>query len=251
MARSWSVVEGGYRLDDWGGRRWTLRVDGPRPGLVAEGSDLAILALDGLAESGRRSSRALAGSTLLRVERRHGRVEATYAPLGWGGLRVRAAWGLVGEAGVELEVQVTARSVGRLRGLEVVVLSEWRDGGGPRWVQPRDARSAGLGYDGRESTVADLTTYPPGDLGSTLGGGPEGWFYAQHVGAGDASRVIREGPTPHVGPRSRTHLFGHDLERGVVLRGRVRGHWLSGNRPRAEALELDAAFRAEPPPLGT
>lgn len=252
MDRCWSAVDGSYRLD-WGGRAWTLRVDGPRPGLVVEGSDLVILGLDGLAESGRRSDRALAGSTLAYVERRHGRMEATYAPLGWGGLRVRAAWGPMGESGVELEVQVTARSVGRLHGLEVAVLSEWRPGvGGPRWSLPRDARSAGLAYDGREATVADLTTLPPDSApGPTLGDGPDGRFYSQHVGPGDASRVVRDGATRHVGPRSRTHLFGHDLERGVVLRARVRGHWLGGGRPQADADALDAAFRAEPPPLGT
>jgi hypothetical protein len=65
----------------------------------------------------------------------------------------------------------------------------------------------------------------------------------------DASRRIHEGRLPFT--TTRYGLFGYDLERGVVLRGRLRGFWL----PKAEAFSLaEARFRAfmdEPPPLRT
>jgi hypothetical protein len=64
----------------------------------------------------------------------------------------------------------------------------------------------------------------------------------------DASRrlVERDGETSAI-TSARYALFGLDLEKGVVLRGRLRGVWLQ---------EGDAAddhvrrFLEEPPPLG-
>jgi hypothetical protein len=50
-------------------------------------------------------------------------------------------------------------------------------------------------------------------------------------------------------------LFGHDLERGVVLRGRLRAIWLDqpSNAEGLAALNEAAydAFCSEPPPLTT
>jgi len=46
-------------------------------------------------------------------------------------------------------------------------------------------------------------------------------------------------------------LFGHDLERGVVLRGRLRGLWCRGAQPELLAQEALARFLAEPLPLTT
>ena len=78
---------------DWGGRTWTLKVDDTRPGLSVRGEPIGpLLALEGLATTGRRGADALSGGALVDFERRGDRIEATYAPPGWGEMSVRAAW---------------------------------------------------------------------------------------------------------------------------------------------------------------
>ena len=68
-------------------------------------------------------------ATLVSVERYRARVQATFAPPGWGGLTVRAAWSpSCGGAGVDLEVQASASSVGLLRDVEVIVQSHGERG---------------------------------------------------------------------------------------------------------------------------
>ena len=51
--------------------------------------------------------------------------------------------------------------------------------------------------------------------------------------------------------RVRYGLFGYDLERGVVLRGRLRGIWLAHRPDGAEVARRLDEFLREPPPLGT
>ena len=65
----------------------------------------------------------------------------------------------------------------------------------------------------------------------------------------DASRRISEGKLPFT--TTRYGLFGHDLEKGVVLRARLRGLWLplTGAMTRTEA-EFQH-FLTQPPPLTT
>ena len=146
----------------WGGRTWRLKVDDARPGLRTQDEDGAeivgpLLALEGVAEVGRWEPDALSGATLIGYERRFERVEATYAPPGWGDLTVRAAWEPSGHDGVDLEIQMSALSVDQLKAVEVKLMSvlpERPTARRRRWVEPRDVRSAGLSYDGREATRA-------------------------------------------------------------------------------------------------
>lgn len=49
----------------------------------------------------------------------------------------------------------------------------------------------------------------------------------------------------------RRRLFARWLEKGVILRGRVRGLWLSGELDRAGVLTAYQAFSQEDPPLAT
>jgi hypothetical protein len=190
----------GFELE-WGGRTWGLRVDDRRPGLRAlDGVVGPRLSLVGIAAAGRSALGALSGATLVDCSCLHGRVEATYAPLGWGGLFVRAAWSPFGDDGVDLEVQAHALSVGELRRLEVLV------------------------------------SRPPTDLA------PEGMRYLELVRPGDLGRESREGDC--------YTLLGHDLERGVVLRARLRGLWLPAEGFEAEAGARLRQFLDEPPPLG-
>jgi hypothetical protein len=215
------------------------------------------LGLDGVAELGRWDPAALSGATLVGVECRHGRVEATYAPPGWGVMTVRAAWAPSGDEdeGVDLEIQLGARSVDELHAVEVRLVSTLQAALAPPGlglVEPRDARSAGLTYDGREPDLSGLTTRPPRAprpvwLASPPGE-PTALRYLEMVHPDDLSRRILTGDLPRT---LRTALFGYDLERGVILRGRLRGLWLPGEADDAEVARRFDQFLHEPLPLAT
>ena len=238
----------------WGDATWSLRVDAEVPGLYADLSG-PLLGLEGLAEAGRREPGALSARSLSAHECRFDRVEATYRPEGWGEMTIRAAWFPVGDDGIGLEVEMSARSVEQLRRVEVMVLSTLEPpppAGSPRSVEPRDRDAAALSRDGRETDLSALATGPPGETtGPWLASrtGREGWAYVEMARPEDAARRITEGTLPcHA---TRYGLFGYDLERGVVLRGRLRAFWLpsGGASNRAETLYRD--FLGEPPPLRT
>jgi hypothetical protein len=258
----------------WGGREWTLNLGSADPGLRPIGgvSPTKLLCLDGLAQAGRFDPNAFNSTTLVGFERHRDRVQAVFAPIGWGGLLVRAAWSPTPEReGVDLEIQIGATSVGELQGLEVGVVGDCR---GPidapesalaNWVEPRDAASAALSYDGRESShkLRAFSTLPlPAASPST----PAPWirgplehdpdlFYIEMVQPNDAARRIMVGP---IGARAssrsalsvRYALFGHDVEKGVILRARLRGLWIRSKSPEHEAEKLLAEFLREPVPLG-
>ncbi|HEV3120339.1 MAG TPA: hypothetical protein VGY53_00480, partial [Isosphaeraceae bacterium] len=217
MTRQWEGTGPEFHLS-WGADHWLLRVDGPRPGLYHPDHQIGpMLALEGLAQAGCWATWALSGATLVGCECRFDRVEATYAPLGWGAVFVRAAWSPAGEHGVDLQVQANALTVGQLRGFEVQVTSHWpiadtgAEGHAPptRWVEPREARCAALSYDGREPDLKRLTTLPPrrdaflcprlvsadhDDLpAEDQNARPANPLYAEMVHPDDISRRIREG----------------------------------------------------------
>ncbi len=253
MSRHWRPVAGGFEIE-WGGTPWTLNLDGHRPGLLAAPLG-PLLALDGLAAAGRWDPSALTGASLQGIEHRLGRVEATYAPAGWGEIRVRASWFPSGDDAISLELEVSARSVGDLLGVEVRTLSVLTDlppTGTSRAVEPRDRFAAALSYDGRETDLAGLTTAPPEPIRTPWlapKSGREGWTYAEFVHPDDAARRIHEGRLPYTA--TRYGLFGYDLERGVVLRGRLRGLWLPKDRAFTESADAYRHFLDEPAPLTT
>ena len=253
MGRTWVADGSEFRLE-WGGREWTLAPHSELPGLRSE--DLGpLLGLEGLAAPGRREVGVFGHQALVEAEVRHGRVETVYRPAGWGDLSVRASWAPIGEESVDLVVEVSARSVGELRALEVVVLSTLEGpprADRPRAVEPRDARAAALSYDGREPDLDGLATEPVGPLRAPWfvpKAGIEGWTYLELAHPDDVSRRVAEGRLPH--RATRTCLFGHDLERGVVLRGRLRAAWLAKDTAFSRAGAIHDEFLAEPPPLTT
>jgi hypothetical protein len=265
MTRAWHG-EGPNFTVAWGGDDWTLSVEGQHPGLRPGKSLPALgplLSLDGVAAPGRCAPTALSDATLVGLERRHDRIEATYAPLGWGALYVRAAWSPIGTDGIDLEVQGQALSVGQLRSLEVKLFSSLAppaDAPSPalRWVEARDAQCASLSYDGREADLRGLTTLPPREsaflaprlVPVDLHGEP--WLYAEMVHPHDISRRIREaGRTLAQAHNTRYALFGLDLEKGVVLRARLRAVWLRGADAKERAFEHFEEFLSAPLPLGT
>jgi len=258
----------------WGGRPWTLKVDEACPGLRGE-SDCAgvkLLSLHGLAQVGRFESAAFTGATLVGFERLRCRVQATFAPRGWGGLVVRAAWSpTAGRDAIDLEVQVSCTSVGAIHDLEVVVLSQVGEHDGEQPSAPflrmeaRDARSAALTYDGRESalalrgmTMAALPQSPQLSLRPRVFARPgleTGVFYVEMAQPNDVARRItaehiHDGSTTALALSTRYGLFGHDLEKGVVLRSRLRGYWIRSLTPEDDARSLYREFIREPLPLG-
>jgi hypothetical protein len=257
----------------WGGRLWVLKLDESEPGLRCDGDGASakLLSLSVLRAAGQFDFGAFSPSTLTGFELHRDRVEATFAPSDWGGLTVRAAWSPAGVDAVDLEVQASATSVGVLFGLEVEVASHWMEllgvpAAALAWqVEPRDRRSAASSYDGREpaGVLRGMTTLPVADL-SRASCRPRlfaipttadpGLNYVEMVQPNDvARRIIVEpaGQLPsHRSSITRYALFGHDLEKGVVLRARLRGCWIRSQTPEDDARRLYDAFLQEPPPLG-
>jgi hypothetical protein len=174
-------------------------------------------------------------------------------------------------AGIDLEVQLSATSVGQLKTVEVGIVSRWAaEVAEPSpllasWVEPRDIPSAALSYDGRESaaTLAALTTLPvPLPSSGTilprivsLPAFDADTYYIEMVQPNDCARRILDEPPGKPPARraslaTRYGLFGHDLEKGVVLRARLRGLWIQSQTPVATARALFEEFLREPPPLG-
>ena len=270
--RTWQGSGSQYTVS-WGNRLWTLELETDRPGMrsVDRPTD-PVLALDGVAAVGRFDPLALTGKSLFKVEQFAHRVEATYVASGWGGLEVRASWSpTCRDDGIDLEVQVSASSVGELTGLETFVFSRINADGPSTgeshsiWVQPRDSRSAGFSYDGRvpAADLRRLTTLPlfnsivPG-LSQVAAFGPgheSGGRYLEMVQPDDVARRIYRGQSPpelssagqltiHYG------LFGHDLEKGVIIRARIRGLWISRNDVATVPPVAVRDFLETPPPLG-
>ena len=109
-----------------GGRTWTLHVGAGEPGPTgSDGHSFAkLLALQGVASRGRHPEQVFDGATLVRFARLRGCVQATFSPPGWGGLTVRATWAPTpSPVGVDLEVQLSATSVGQLKRVEVGIVS--------------------------------------------------------------------------------------------------------------------------------
>ena len=253
MAREWTIDGPVYEID-WGGERWALSLESSTPGLRFPPFG-PLLALEGVSEPARGERGIFSDAALLGHECRFNRVEATFAPRDWSELFVRAAWSPWEEAGMDLEVQVHALTVDRLRALEVTILSAFAplpEQGSLRSVEPRDRFSAAMSYDGREDDLNGLVSGPVGLITTPWlapKSGREGWTYVEMARPQDLSRRIHEGRLPFVA--TRYGLFGHDLEKGVVLRARLRALWLPKSIAFTEAERAFTDFLNEPPPLTT
>ena len=257
----------------WGGQPWVLDLAGERPGLrLVDQPGGRFLALGGLGAPGASDLQGLAEKSLVAVEMYRSRLEATFAPAGWGELKVRASWSpSAGDAGIDLEVQASASSVDDLKAVEVYIVTEptqcassWSETCSNR-VLPRDRRSAALSYDGREPAdmLRRLATCPIH--------GAEGWsdvpitipfslsesagHYLEMVHPDDVARRIRvigrgQDSRSAMSAATRHGLFGHDLEKGVIVRARLRGLWMSAQQSESSAREAFREFLELPPPLG-
>lgn len=249
---------------DLAGRHWRLDPQGATPGL--SGAAGHILGLRQLATAGRPADGSFGPDSLVAVERHRGAIQATYAPAGRPGLIVRASWRpTAGRDGFDLEVQVTATSAGVFRRLEVAVESRWPSptaGSLCYRVLPRDATAAASSYDGREppEVLRALTTLPTPDdatrpmpplLRREPGPGGRATYLEMVHPADCARRVLATTGADDAEVASiRYGLFGLDLEKGVVLRGRLRGIRLASEPTGDEVRHLHEAFLHEPPALG-
>jgi hypothetical protein len=266
----WEGTDGDYTLT-WGGRLWTLKFDLAGPGLLCEVGDWSatLLSLHGLAAVGRFEDEVFTAATLVNVERHRSRVQATFAPRGWGELTVRAAWSpSCGGAGVDLEIQASALSVGLLRDVEIMVQSQWLHRHSRETstdlgcvILPRDARAAALSSDGREtvdnvsSVVTLAATNSPRPNVFTPSVTEDDLSYIEMVPPNDVARQIQLEPAyptlPYLDSRAFQYgLFGHDFEKGVVFRARLRGYWQTSKTALHDVSSLYEQFLNEPLPLG-
>jgi hypothetical protein len=241
---------------DWAGKPWLLRLDAPIPGLYPADLTLGpVLGLEAIAAVGRPLAPIFASTPPSVIEHDPRRTTASYAPPAWGSLRLTATWTHTDPATIDLDLEVQTRDFERLRGFEWIILSRLGDDpppGAHRSVSPRDPRSAGYSYDGRDPNLNALVTGPPGEpIGPWLApqSGRDGWTYVEMVHPVDVSRRIHEGTLPF--RVTRTALLGHDLERGVILRARMRGLWLPKSQAHSASLPAWQAFLDRPLPLST
>ena len=128
-------------------------------------------------------------------------------------------------------------------------------------VLPRDARAAALSFDGRESPgdlcslVTLAATNSPRPHIFTPSGTEDGLAYIEMVHPNDVARQIQLEPAyptlPYLDLLAFQYgLFGHDFEKGVVFRARLRGYWASSKTAFHDVSSLYEQFLNEPPPLG-
>lgn len=256
MARTWQEAAPGYEFE-WGGRVWTLALDDPIPGLRVRGGTAGpLLALEGMASEGEPAREGFPGSASVVFHPGDARVEAVFTVPGRDHLTIRAAWVLSGEDAVDLDVEAVLahEAAGPIRGFEVKLASVLPENPGSRpkrWVEPRDARAAGLSYDGREVDVRGLTTLPPADDATPAprvlpSPWDDGHSYVEIVrAAGVARRITEAGKITSLGHTTRYGLFGRDLAPGSAVRTRVRGLWILSTAPQREAFDRAEAFLAE------
>jgi hypothetical protein len=247
-----------------------LKLDGACPGLCLDRDDVPpkLLALDRLATPLRCDLEAFTAKTLVGFERYRTSVRATFAPPSWGGLLVRATWSAARVDFVDLEVQITASSVGELSGLEVGVASRYEsvvtgEQAAPAvFVEARDLAASPRAFDepaSSEMSFPDITFFShTNPLRPSLFEAPpgaSGLFYAEMAHPDDVARRISNEPPPKQsatmpGRSVRYALFGLPLEKGVVLRARLRGCWIRSQNPEHDVAALYQEFLREPLPLG-
>ncbi len=221
----WEGIGPSFQLASWGERRWSLDLTKSQPGLIDESGQIGpLLAVESVSTPGRCDQNAFRPEALMGFETRANRVVATYRPIAWSELEVRVTWTALSQIAMGLEVQISTRSVGELKRLEIGVLTSRLEELGPITYEPHPIAWS-IGKQGHQDDLIFVPMFFRDDV--------------THELSADA------------GMCRRYFCFGHDLERGVVLRARFRGLWLDSegiaDRARAEANE----FATEELPLGT
>ncbi len=180
---------------------------------------------------------------------------------------MRASWLALADETVDLEIQLSASSVGELDGLEIGISSRLdpaalSESAAPVfYVEARDQSAAFSVGDGREPLVRLCQfkmlsesqplapcLYPPP-------GGSSDNYYAEMVHPDDLARRVFTAPFPQAGATVaggsvRYALFGLAIEKGVILRARLRGCWFHSRDPQEHTRSLYQEFLHQSPPLG-
>lgn len=120
---------------------------------------------------------------------------------------------------------------------------------GAEWlVIPRDRDAAALALDGRSPRLDESILAPPFHS-PIVCYRPAGrsWSYVEMTHPADCVRIIAQCERASVSWGF--GLFGLDIEKGVILRGRVRAAFIPRHRDTDQATRLFRQFVAEPPHL--
>jgi hypothetical protein len=254
-----------------------LNLETATPGLEwldysRQGASAVVLALDGLSQAGRFDPAAFDPQSLTGSEITRGRLEALYQPRDWHGLAIRAAWSPTAlHDGIDLEIQASAPSSAVFSRVEVHVSSRSPSRRGDSaalrvsTIEPGDRQSALNTADGDEAAMivpcfsgqllAENRAFALQPLIVPVAGENSRLHYVEMAHPDDVVRRIIEvpagdQPNPPFAFSRRYGLLGHDLEKGIVLRARMRGLWIDNESPEETARSLYREFLSEPPPLG-
>ncbi len=221
---------------------WTWDPAAAAPGLVLSGIApcARLLTLEGMACGPSGAGLTLLGAPV-RAERLHDRVIADYTVTLGGEVAVRATWMPThGLDGVDLFVEASTPTVGEVADLRLIIGGSMP---GARSIQV--ARASHV-----PEHRGELGFMPPAvEATITLVRDPAfaGRAYVELVLPLGLAGVERPSITSGLLPRYA--FFGGDLERGVVVRGRVRGAWVPDGEAELQADALWHAFRSLPPAL--
>ncbi len=156
-----------------------------------------------------------------------GGVAVTYRLMVGGDVALKAVWSTIeGADGVDLEVSAHTRTVGLVQTLEVILGSRW----------PRSCRAEIVATPARENQGVLMAPSTPGAITLMAGTPFPGQTYVEMVQPfGLLDREIADEGTSY-------RLFGHDLERGVLVRARIRGVWTPSEGARESAIALWGRF---------
>ena len=276
MTRRWHSTPHGYDLKH-AGLTGILKLDESNPGLrnvtppFADGCTEwpgPLLALRSAQASGKRPGKVQVGNERPSQRLRNNTVDIQLAaPRNWP-TRLHLYWG-ARYAG-QIELQVLASTPEPIEGLEVLTFSQvpfsevmvpvghnttqWIDLQDAarvhrNWlVVPRDSAAASLSLDGRFPRFGEMTIWSAYRIPVVLFRPPnQQWSYVEMSHPEDCSRIIarvRRGSAQVC-----FGLFGLDLEKGVILRGRVRAAFIDRKDDMEHVAELYHEFSVADPPL--
>jgi hypothetical protein len=275
MPAPWQLGRNGYRLlhHDLVG---VLRLSGSAPGLrnirVAAGRTTThwpgpILAVRLVQAVGTTPAEVSFPASRIEHRLRSGLVDIQLNESNRCPVRLQCYWSATRPRQIDMEILVTSiHSFERLEVLTASVASvpesgrseclvksnRWLDvpdAGTASWVVvPRDAAASAASFDGRQPSINDMMLVPPSPT-PLVCYRPAGqrWSYVEMSHPDDCARVLarRAGRRIEWG----FGLFGLDIEKGVILRGRVRGVIVPRREDLRRAARLLRRFITEPPHL--
>lgn len=260
----WQETSEGLLWQDVAHGTWAVRWAGVTPGLYCKPAGQTnwagpLLGALALTAQGRGEAGNLNDACLTQIDVVRDRVELSFQPPGWHETSVRFAWSPAGPGQFDLQVQASTRSIDILSGVEVGVISSTGTGepGTPsKWlVAHRDEAAALRALDGRQA--AWLNSQVGFEVDSSVTGHGEDREWPPTLLAGlpfletahpfDISRRYRSTD----GQAQLTWALGFDMERGTILRARLRGRLVAPNEQTdwTALHNWQSAFMAEPLPL--